>query len=340
MKTPIHIKGKRLWAGCAFILTAIIFTFCHTKITTVEQPEVATVGDVVPITVNIEMSTNSSGNEHMVIGVLLPKGWKGIQNLTGTYTSNKGDGNLIPIPLTNLAAHSNGLNWPNYMMTTFGLAGNLINDMEWVALQTDVSFPFANNDKINGAFHLKLKVGADDNPTMVKLAYVVANTGNGFSSDGFTDAGYGPTAEYYNEFIGSCFSVTGGSGDLVDFCNPQLTSVDPPKSLDNDIITLTYNNNIITTGLAGSPAVYLCATAITNDGKTISVCEQTDKTKLVQKPAGGGIYQLTFWPRAFFGVTDAQTIVSITYFLTNADGSIKVGYGNTDAPFTYKFKCT
>jgi hypothetical protein len=185
-------------------------------------------------------------------------------------------------------------------------------------------------------------VAADGNPTLFKPAYVVAQTLDGLKEDpGLADgAPYGPNAVYFNEFIGDCFSVTGGTGDLVDFCNPQLTGIDPPKSLDNDFITLTYNNTIIHTELNGAQAVYLCATATTSDGKTITVCEQTDKTKLIQTGANTGLYKLTFWPHQFFGATASQSIVSMTYYITNQAGTVKVGYGNTADPFTFRFKCT
>ena len=238
----IRIKGQRIWMLTGLVLLAIVFSYCHIKITKVTIPATAQVGDEVPIKLDLDISCNSDGNDKLILGVLMPKGWKGTQHMTATYTSSKGNGIMVMTPLTAIAPHSDGKNWPDYMRATFGIAGNLIDDMEWVVMQSDVPFAYANGDKITGSINIKLTVGADDNPTMVKLAYVVANTTNGFTSDTFTDDGYGPTAEYYNELIGDCFSVTGGSGDLVDFCNPQLTSITPPKSLDNDFITSLRTN--------------------------------------------------------------------------------------------------
>ncbi|HEU4554745.1 MAG TPA: DUF4961 domain-containing protein [Chitinophaga sp.] len=337
MLPRLRIKGRKIWMPAALLIVAIVFSFCHIKITKVTIPASANVGDVVPIQLDIDVSCNSDGSDKLILGVLMPKGWKGTQNLTATYKSSKGDGSFVMTPLTTLAPHGDGKNWPDYMRATFGIAGNLIDDMEWVVMQSDVPFNYANNDKITGSIFLKLKVAADDNPTIVKLAYVVANTTNGFTSDNFTDAGYGATAEYYNEYIGDCFTVNGGSGDLVDFCNPQLTIISPPKSLDNDLVTITFDSNVISTALTGSSEVYLCATGTTSDGKTITVCEQTDKTKM--KPTSAGRYEITMWPRSFFGVSDNQTVVSMTYYITDKTGTKQVGYGNTAAPFTYKFKC-
>jgi hypothetical protein len=58
-----------------------------------------------------------------------------------------------------------------------------------------------------------------------------------------------------------------------------------------------------------------------------------------QTTPSSGIYQLTFWPRKLFGVTASQTVVSMTYFITDKTGLTKVGYGGTSSPFTYTFKC-
>ncbi|MDR3693402.1 DUF4961 domain-containing protein [Mucilaginibacter sp.] len=344
MKVRLHIKGKNLWRLCTLIVLCIVLSCCYTIIDSVDQPGSAVVGSTVKITVNVKNSCNSSGTARIIFGFLTPKGWKTGDNAKVTYSSSKGDGNMVLLPAnsTIIAAHSNGVNWPTYMKNFFGNAGNLIDDVEWVAYQSDVPVNYNNGDKITGTINITINnIGADGNPTLVKLAYVVANDQNGFTFDG-NDGDSSPTTEYYNEFVNpSCFELTGGTGDLVDFCNPQLTTIDPPKSLDNDIVTLTYNNNVVTPALlANSSAVYLCATATMSDGKTVTVCDQSAQTMLTQTSATSGIYRLTFWPRKLFGATTGQTVISMTYFITDKSGSTKIGYGGTSAPFTYKFKCT
>jgi hypothetical protein len=341
MKVRLHIKGKNLWRLCTLIVLCIVLSCCYTIITGVDQPATAVVGSTVNITVHVNNSCNSGGTAHFVFGFLTPTGWNTAQNAKITYTSTKGNGNMVLIPSTTIAPNSNGVNWPLYMKNTFGNAGNLINDVQWTAYESDVPITYANGDKISGTVNITFNnIGADGNPTEVKLAYVVANDQNGFTSDG-NDGDSSPTTEYYNEFINTtCFTLTGGTGDLVDFCNPQLTTIDPPKSLDNDIVTLTYNNNVTKTALAGAPAVYLCATATMSDGTTVTVCGQSANTMLTQTTSTSGIYQLTFWPRKLFGAVAGQTVVSMTYFITDITGAKQVGYGNSSSPFTYKFKCT
>lgn len=340
MKIPLHIKGKNLWRLCTLIVICIVLSCCYTIITSVDQPASAVVGSTVNITVHVNNSCNSSGTAHVVFGFLTPRGWSTAQNAKITYSSTKGNGNMVLIPSTTLAPNSNGVNWPTYMKATFGNAGNLINDVEWVAYESDVPITYNNGDKITGTINITFNnIGADGNPTEVKLGYVVANDQNGFTFDG-NDGDSSPTSEYYNELVTSCFQLTGGTGDLVDFCNAQLTTIDPPKSLDNDILTLTYNNNVIPTALTGNSALYLCATATLNDGTTVTVCDQSAKTMLTQTSPSSGIYQLTFWPRKLFGATASQTVVSMTYFITDKTGLTQVGYGGTSSPFTYTFKCS
>ena len=338
MSLFLPIKGSRLWKLCAVIILAVVLACCCTQITSVDQPDTAVVGSTVPITLHIAISCNSSGTANFIMGFLAPNGWNAAGNTTVTYNSSKGNGNMVLIPSSTLAPNGNGLTWPQELKKQFGNAGNLIDDVSWVVYQTDVPLVFNNGDQITGTVNIKTKVGADNNNTLVKLAYVVANSSNGITSDGFQTCG--ATAEYYNEFITPCFQLTGGSGDIVDFCNPQLTTVNPPKSLDNDFITLTFDSNVVPTGLSGAAATYLCATAYTNDGKTITVCGQAAPSKMVQTVAASGKYQVTFWPRSYFGLTATQTITKMTYFITDQTGKIQVGYGNTPAPFTYTFKCT
>lgn len=345
MRSRLHIKGKILWRICALALVTFVFSFCFTKIVSVDMPATAVVGETVNIKLTIQAqaqfgNTNIHSN-NIICAVLLPKGFKGAENLSGTFTSDIGNGTMVVLPAT-AQALTTGLTWQKYINDKFGIAGNLINDMEWVVMQTDIKLGYKSPDTYNGIINLKLKVGADGNATLFKPSFVICNTEDGLKEDpnfGVTQP-YGVTAQYYNQYTGSCFEVTGGTGDLVDFCNPQLTSVDPPKSLDNDFITLTYDNTVATTILVNEPAVYLCATAVLKDGTTKTLCEQTDKTKLTQTSATSGKYKITIWPRTLFGLTDAQTIASLTYFITDQTGAKKVGYGNTTTtPFTYRFVC-
>lgn len=332
MRSYLHIKGKSLWRGCACLTLGIVLACCGEVITGVDQRGTAVVGSTINITVHIDIPTvGNGGPDNLILGILVPKGWKAAQNTTITYTSpTLGDGTMSLVPATPLPKNGGGLSWSAYMKKTFGIGGNLIDDMEWVAYQADKAYPH-NGSEIKGDLLIKMKVGADGNNTLVKLGYVITDTGNGFISDG--------NGTYYSEKVTPCFSLTGGPGDLVDFCNPQLTIVDPPKALDNDFISITFDNNLVKTDLSGQTDLYLCATAYTPDNKAITICEQTNRTQLNQTAATSKKFQVTIWPRSFFGLQTGQSLTRIEYFITNKANTVKIGYGNTTAPFVYTFKC-
>lgn len=332
MRSYLHIKGKHLWRGCACLILGIVLACCGEEIVSVDQPATAAVGSSIDVNVKINIPTAGNGGpDYMIFAVLVPKGWKAGQNTAVTYTSPSGDGVMTVLPDAVLPKNGGGLTWPAYTKRTFGNAGNLIDDMEWVVFQSDKSFSH-NGNTFTGDIHVKMKVGADGNNTLVKLAYVLSDSGNGYTSDG--------SGTYFSfKANDTCFELTGGTGDLVDFCNPQLTIIDPPKSLDNDFVTLTFDGNVVDTPVKGQSEVYICATAYTSDGKTINVCEQTAKTLMKQTTSNSNRYQITFWPRSFFGVADGVTVVKMEYFVTDKAGGNKTGYGNTAAPFVYTFKC-
>lgn len=333
MRSYLHIKGKGLWKFCALTALAIVLACCGEVITSVDQPATTTAGSTMTVTVHLSIPTAADGGpDYLVFGFLVPKGWKAAQNTVVTYSGAQGSGNMTLIPEGTLGKNGNGLTWTAYMKKTFQIGGNLIDDMEWVAYQSDKAYSHSGGLEFKGDITIKTKVAADNNNYLVKLGYTITDTGHGFTSDQF--------GTYYSEVVTPCFEVTGGTGDLIDFCNPQLTTVNPPKSLDNDIITLTFDGTVVNTPLNNAAETYLCATAYTSDGKTISVCEQTDKTKMIQAVPNSKKYQLTFWPKSFFNTTAAQTITKIEYFITDKKGTAKVGYGNTLAPFVYTFKCS
>ena len=339
----INIKGRALWGGCAALIMAIIITCCSIINFTVDQPDTAVVGANTTIKVQFTYhNIYQSKTQSLVFGFLAPKGWATAQNAKITYTSTAttGTGNMKLMDPAAIEPQSNGLSWSAAMKKKFGIGGNLIDDMEWVVYQSDVSVVTSNGGDITVYLTINMKMGADGNNTLCKLGYAVAETSDGLHDpDGSIDKDPGVKYEYFAETITPCFQLTGGPGDVVDFCNPQLTSYDPPKALDNDFFTITFDGTVANTGLNNPPAVYLCAIGNTADGKSITVCEQTAKTKLTQTTANSNRYKITIWPRKFFGITDAQTITNMTYYITDATGNIKVGYGNTASPFTYTFKC-
>ncbi|RCH55189.1 hypothetical protein DJ568_08350 [Mucilaginibacter hurinus] len=338
MNFNIKIKAKRLWTILACTIIGVIIASCSFKVDKVDQPYTAKVGDVIDITVDFTVVTNENPSQTgpMIFAMLMPVGWKGAENTTIEYTSTKGDGKMKHIPDSEVAAggsgfNPGGLNWPANLKRKFGIGNNFIEDLEWVVFRSE-DVTYGNNETTKGKLFIKLKVGADGNDANVRLAYVITSGRDGLVVNEF--------GTYYNDFYTDCLSVTGGTtGDLIDFCSPQLGIINPPKSLDNDFTTIVFDSNAATNPLQGADAVYFKGTAVTEDGQTITVDEISDKTKLTETLPGSGKFQKVIWPRKFFNISKTQKLVSLSYYITNASKSVQVGYNNTAEPFKFKFKC-
>jgi hypothetical protein len=351
MKPHLHIniKGKKLWKICALVIMAIFITCCFVDVLSIDQPITATAGDTIPITLNDSTFFNISINypncpcpnfedANYIFGLLAPTGWAASTNAKISYTSTLGNGNMVLMPANAVEPdNGKGLNWPAAALAKFGVRKNLVKDVEWVIFESPQQYVLQNTATLIGTFNIKFTVGADGNNTSYFPSYLVAD-----SYDGYHD--YGPTTPDYNVTDGACLVQTGGkTGILHDYCNPQLTSVNPPKSLSNEFITLTYNNKLdLNTQLVNNTDIYLCIdSAYKSDGTVITgVCVHNESTHLIQTSANSGLYSLTFWPRSFFGLTGTTTITKLVYTITNADGSLSTGYGGNPAvPFSYYFGC-
>jgi hypothetical protein len=346
MKPHLHIniKGKNLWKICALLVMAIFVTCCLIEVLQLDQPLTATAGETIPITLRdtaslavvINPGNIQTENANFVFGLLAPKGWVAATNAKISYTTSLGNGNMVLMP-SNLVEPTNhmGLNWSDAALAKFGIEKNLVKDVEWVMFESPQQYVLVNGAHLDGTFNIQFKVGADGNNTSYFPSYLLADTYDGYGAYDVPDPDYNVTN-------GQCLVQTGGAtGILHDYCNPQLTSVNPPKSLSNEFITLTYNNLLdLNTALVNTTSIYLCVdSAYKSDGTVITnVCSQTEASHLAS--AGNGLYSLTFWPRSFFGLTGNTTITKMVYYITDATGTLRTGYGgNPNVPFTYYFGC-
>lgn len=308
--------------GIILILTIVA---CSIKIDTVDMPSSVNGGDIVPVHLVVKISTNDTRTARFMVAVLVPKVWKIAQNAVITFTSeiSTGDQPMTVIPSGTPAPGGNGLDWPLYLLQTVGNGGNLLNEYEWVAFYSNSTYSVAANMDYKVDVYIKMKTSIDN--LQCKLGFCVAN-----SSDGLTDA------QYYSSYFSSCFQVH-GQGDLIDFCYPQLASVDPRTSLDNDIVTVSFDGAVADNDLKNASQVYLCAKGYLSNGDSIEVCDHSDAMKL--ESLGLSRWRKDIWPRQLFKLTDEQHLTRLSYFFTDATGSTKVGYGGGSDPFTYTFKC-
>lgn len=315
-----------------FLAALILFlSNCDFIINSLTQPLTATVGQ--EITTVLDANFNVDGGPYtkrIVIGILAPKSWKLGENTKITFSGDKGTGTMIPIPASEVAASAkNGENWATRMKNKLGIGPNFIDDMEWVPFQTTESLTANINDKANAKFQIKMKVGIDGQNTSVRLGYVVCNKDDGLADD---------TPNLWPVKYASCLEVSGGTGDLIDFCNPSLAVLSPVKVLDNDFESITFDNTVTTTALKDVQNIYLCATAHTSDGQDIVVCAQDERSKM--RVIAPNKFQITIWPRGYFNVPAGKTLTSVDYYFTDQGGTVKVGFGNVSTvPFKIKFLC-
>ncbi|WP_342648051.1 DUF4961 domain-containing protein [Mucilaginibacter sp. CSA2-8R] len=333
MMTRIHISRQRFIKYFSLALILFVLANCTATIDSIIQPLSAKVNDVISVKLNTTFQADATSDpQTIIVGILAPKSWKLGQggNTAVTISSVKGDGTLSLMPSSNIAAGAvNGENWATRFKNRFGIGPNYIDDMEWVVFRTDARYVGNGGERIATVFNIKMKVGVDNKNTTVKLGYVICNETNGVNP--------GDENVYWNVKYTDCMSVTGGKGDLVDFCNPALTILTPAKVLDNEYVSILFDNTIISTKLTGSDNTYLCATAHTTDNQDIVVCSQDDKTKMIK--VADNKYSITLWPKGYFKVPDGKTLASIDYYITDKTGAIKVGYANTNTPFKLTFTC-
>jgi hypothetical protein len=322
-----YYKSKKflnyLVRGIATMIVVIIIS-CSMKIDSVVQPGSITAGEVLPVTLNVTIETNSSQTSKFMVAVLVPKLWHATENTQVTFVSDISTGpqQMTVIPAGAPAPNGNGLDWPNYLASKIGNGGNLINDWEWVAFYSNLDYALGGNTTVHATVSIKLHTSKDN--ISFKLGYVTANSTDGLSG-----------SDRYGTFFPGCFTAN-GDGDLIDFCNAQLATVEPRTSFDSDIITIGFDGGVAANDLQNASAVYLCATGITTTGERIEVCRQVDASKLTS--LGVGRWRIDIWPRDFFKLTESQQLAKLEYYFTDVTGK-KVGYGGGTEPFLYTFKC-
>jgi len=328
MKKKIHYSTYVYWAMGLFL--AIFLAQCGLKAISVVVPTSAKANQRVTFTMHCGAEPRIQGggsySTQLVAGIMVPKGWNARKNLTMSFTSPKGNGTMRIIPDSELEPVS-GLSWHQAAKKMFGIGPNLVDDMEWIVFRSTQAYSFVNNEDIDFTVKAECNVGAEN--MLASLGFYIGSSIENLRPE---------DTDYKKFTFSNAFEVTDGEGDLIDFINPQLGTVQPVKSLDNDIITLTFDGGVTNTVLDHEPAIYLHVRAMDESGKLIAeIRKQTADTKLTD--VGGKKYLIDIWPRGFFKVDKDVHIARLEYFYTDITGTKSVGYGNTDEPFKYTFRC-
>lgn len=324
-----YLKGSAWWkvTGVLILLMAVVIS-CSITIDSVDQADSINAGETLPVTLHVTLNTNDSRtNQKFMVALLVPKVWNTRSNAAVSFTSSitNGTQKMTAIAPGQAAPQANGRDWPTYIKDVIGGGGNLLAGWEWVAFYSNAGYDVNANATITITVHIKIKVSEDN--LSFKMGYLVGN-----NSDGLSDA------QYYASAFPGCFRVF-GEGDLIDFCNPQLSTVDPMTALENDIITLNFDGGIIDGPLSNASDVYLCLKAVTTAGDTLSICAQDQTTKLTT--FGAKKWRIDIWPKGRFNLGADQHLESLVYYFTDPSGQVKVGHsGDGSEPFVYTFNCT
>lgn len=327
MKLAVKIKRKYYLLSGLFGLMLMIIIGCvyidGTPIVnqgTEEEPKYyVNAGEVATFTLNghIECAEDHS-NVRFITAILVPKSWNARENTTVTYVSTMDDGHtsftMSPIPETTLPKNGGGLTWSDALTAKYGVGTNVLNDMEWVAFQTDKVYTIGQHQNPTFTITYKCKTGPKN--LKAHIGFFINHSDDGLSSN----------ADHYKvAYSEECFEVVNGEGGLIDFCAYHFNQQEPLAALQDDYITFTFLGDTYTNELINEESVYFEAVAVTDAGNRYSVNEKTDKTLMRKSEQSfSHNYSLTIWPADFFGIPKGETILKIEYIFTNEDGTINV----------------
>lgn len=323
MRIKEFLKNVRILVVMALVI--LVMATCI-EIVGVEQPGSANAGEQITTIIHATMEPYyDQPQSRLIVGFLAPKSWNAASTLEISYTSNIGNGTMRPVSATAKPV-SSAKTWPDAIMEKIGIGGNYIPDMEWIVFQSDRAYDQAEGSPgITATITLKVKTGMQN--LQAKLGYFV-----GSSQQDLSDP------KYYGAYFSDCFQVLNGTGDMIDFCNPPISTVLPTSVTDNDIVTISFDNDLVPTRLSDASEVFLYATAVTTTSDTIKVEESAEKTALTQ--IGGGKWRIDFWPRQFFDLKPGQVIDHILYNFADKTGSIHVyNQGDTGDDFIKTLIC-
>jgi hypothetical protein len=279
-----------------------------------------------------------------VAAILVPKSWNAKKNASATYVTNIHTSpsetlSMSVIPESSLPKNGGGRTWSEALMQEYGVGPNALRDMEWVVFQTDRKWLILNND--NATYTIKIKCNVGEQNMKARIGFFINHTDDGFSSGG---------DHKKVTFSEECFEVINGKGLVIDFCNPHFFRVQPLAALQDDFVTFSFLGGVGENDLASLDEIYYEATAYTRNGGVLTISEKSNKTQMKREAPDSKTFDITIWPRDFFGVADNDEIERIEYVFTDRSGHITVTQSDDDiineievedekVPFSIEFKC-
>ena len=300
-------------------------------------------GEIATFTFSGEINIDGdASNETFIVGFLAPRSWNVRQNATVTYREDRYetevDHKMTVIPDTEQPANYKGMSWSAALKKKYGVRGNVLNDMEWIAFKSD------NYSSVNGTIHYTVTIKCNSGKSNLKFrpSFFINHSSDGIGGD---------EAHYSVKDADDCFEVVEGSGTVIDFCSTHYYQIEPLSALQDDYVTFTFQGDINTNELIKAENVYIEATAYTIEGKIYTVNEKSAKT-LMKRETKLPRYNVTLWPGGFFNIPDGETISRIEYIFTNEDGTVSISQSDDSRdnegeeveegikePFVFEFQC-
>lgn len=334
MKINIKRRRRLYWAGSTFLLMLLVFACVELDSIdinqgTEEEPKYwVNAGDVATFTLKGHINNQATSDEtdvRLVVAILVPTSWNARQNTVVTYDPTMLDTettplSMSPIPVSDSPTNQPGLTWDAALKNRYGVGTNVLNDMEWVAFQTDKVYTLPTHNNPEFTVHIKCKTGPKN--LKAHIGFFINSSKDGLSND----------EQYFKmQMSEECFQVVNGTGVEIDFCEYHFNQMEPLAALQDDYITFTFRGDTHDNELINADAIYINATAITESGRRYEIHEKTSKTLMKKEGTDfSNVYSMTMWPTGFFNVDEGEIITKIEYIFTNADGTVVVNQSDED----------
>lgn len=125
-------------------------------------------GEIATFTFSGEINIDGdASNETFIVGFLAPRSWNVRQNAIVTYREDRYetevDHKMTVIPDTEQPANYKGMSWSAALKKKYGVRGNVLNDMEWIAFKSD------NYPSVNGTIHYTVTIKCNSGKSNLKF---------------------------------------------------------------------------------------------------------------------------------------------------------------------------
>ena len=274
------------------------------------------------------------GPEGMALAILVPKIWK-VGETAELYMSTTNlqtafgvadlvNEKMVQItnePLAKPIDGFSGMTWGQAYSVKHGDLGNVGGDMEWLIYKNGTTEVSVNgNASVRVEIDVKIVFKTTDDPIKCVMGFEFAGAKEGWEGVGFKE---NLTTQ----------QIIVGDG-TVSYLEYPLTSTTPEVWRYGDFFAINFASEVggVQTDLYGENDVYMCGTAILEDGTPVTLTKCDNSTRMSK--LDDKTYQKYIFPTHYFGLSNKTKIKDLYFYFTNKDGSKVV----TSNDFEYGFQ--